>query len=183
MFPALGFQCLPPHSEGFRNLAQKNKNAILLVVGSGPLLHQFRKTAQKLQLDERVVFGGNISHHLMPEVMGLARVAVNYTSPDKPANRYRASIKVREYLAMGLPVATNLVGSDLIPFRPFLQLFDAGDLEGFALAVERGLEQGRSNAASREIRKNWAWEVVVNKFLQELQQRWEQPEVPLEIGG
>jgi glycosyltransferase involved in cell wall biosynthesis len=156
--------------EGFRNLAPKNKDAILLVVGSGPLLHQFRKTAQKLKLDERVVFAGNISHHLMPRVMELARVAVNYTSPENPANHCRASVKVREYLAMGLPVATNLVGSDLIPFRPFLQLFDAGDLEGFALAVRRGLEERGSDAASREIANNWAWEVVVKRFLQELQQ-------------
>jgi glycosyltransferase involved in cell wall biosynthesis len=139
-----------------------------LVIGSGPLLPLFKKAAERLQLDGAVVFGGQMKHEHMPKVMGLARAAVNYTPPENTASRYRASVKVREYLSMGLPVATNIVGSDLKSFSPFLNVFEAGDTEGFARAVEQALARGRREDAHREIKNNWAWEVVVGKFLSDL---------------
>jgi glycosyltransferase involved in cell wall biosynthesis len=155
--------------EGFHRLEKKNINVMLLVVGGGPLAHRFHQKVRHLRLEKMVLFFDQLPHRLMPEVMNLARVAVNYTSPDNPASRYRASVKVREYLAMGLPVATNFVGSDLTPFVPFLEVFKEGDVEAFALAVERVLDQGRSEEACRELREKWAWEVVVGRFLRELQ--------------
>jgi glycosyltransferase involved in cell wall biosynthesis len=104
----------------------------------------------------------------MPKVMKLARAAVNYNPPENQASRYRASVKVREYLAMGLPVATNIVGSDLSPFIPFLQVIEAGDIAGFAEAVERALARGRSEEARKDLENNWAWEMVVSRFLHQL---------------
>jgi glycosyltransferase involved in cell wall biosynthesis len=107
----------------------------------------------------------------MPEVMVLARAAVNYNPPENTAIRYRASVKVREYLNMGLPVATNIVGSDLEPFSPFLEVFEAGNTESFARAVEQVLARGWSEDAQRELKNNWAWEVVVGKFLNQLEEQ------------
>ena len=164
--------------EGFRHLANKDKDVTLLVVGSGPLLPTFQAKARELELNGRVVFAGFIPHRLMPEVMGLATAAVNYAPPENSANRYRASVKVREYLAMGLPIATNLVGSDLVPLRPFLQVFEAGDLNGFAIAVARALSQEQPNEACREIKRNLAWEVVIVSFLREFQQQTRQSVTP-----
>jgi glycosyltransferase involved in cell wall biosynthesis len=161
--------------EGFHRLEKKNVKVMLLVVGGGSLAHQFRQKVRQLRLDKMVVFSGQLPHRLMPKVMNLARVAVNYTPPDNPASRYRASVKVREYLAMGLPVATNFVGSDLTPFVPFLEVFKEGDVEGFAFAVERMLDQGRCEEACRELREKWAWEVVVGRFIREFQQQGAQP--------
>lgn len=156
--------------EGFRNLAEKGVDAILLVVGGGPLMPAFQEKARRLGLDGMVVFTGQLDHRCMPKIMRLARGAVNYLEPENSANRYRASVKVREYLCMGLPVATNMVGSDLTPFLPFLDVFAAGDVEGFARAVEQALARGRSEDAHRELKNNWAWEVVVGSFLRQLRQ-------------
>jgi hypothetical protein len=79
-------------------------------------------------------------------------------------------VKVREYLNMGLPVATNIVGSDLKSFSPLLEVFEAGNTESFARAVEQALERGWSEDAHRELKNNWAWEVVVASFLRQLRQ-------------
>ena len=156
---------------GFRKVAEKGPDTILLVIGGGPLLPLFKKEAERLHLNGKVVFGGQMKHELMPEVMGLARAAVNYTPPENTASRYRASVKVREYLNMGLPVATNIVGSDLEPFSPFLEVFEAGNTESFARAVEQALARGWSENAQRELKNNWAWEVVVGKFLNQLEEQ------------
>ena len=156
---------------GFRCLAEKGTGVILLVIGAGSLLPFFQQEVKRLGLKGKVVFGGQIEHKHMPKVMRLARAAINYTPPENVASRYRASVKVREYLSMGLPVATNLVGSDLNSFVEFLEVFEAGDIEGFAQAVEQALERGRNEDAHKDLENNWAWEVVVNNFLHQLPQR------------
>ena len=155
---------------GFRNVAEKSPDTILLVIGGGPLLPLFKKEAERLDLNGKVVFGGQMKHEVMPKVMGLARAAVNYTPPENTASRYRASVKVREYLNMGLPVATNIVGSDLKSFSPFLEVFEAGNTKSFARAVEQALARGWSEDAHRELKNNWSWEVVVASFLRQLRQ-------------
>ena len=157
--------------EGFRSLARKDPHLLLLVVGGGPLLPRFQAKTRGLGLNNRVVFAGHVDHRFMPRVMRFSRAAVNYLEPESLASRYRASVKVREYLTMGLPVATNVVGSDLSPFLPFLEVFATGDVEGFARAVEQALKRGVRRDAQEELRQNWAWEVVVDKFLSELRQR------------
>ena len=156
---------------GFRKVAEKGNDTILLVIGGGPLLALFKKEVERLHLNGKVVFGGQMEHELMPKVMGLARAAVNYTPPENTASRYRASVKVREYLNMGLPVATNIVGSDLKSFSPLLEVFEAGNTESFARAVEQALARGWSEDAQRELKNNWAWEVVVGKFLNQLEEQ------------
>ena len=153
---------------GLRYVAAKGTGVILLVIGGGSLLPSFQKEVKRLRLNGKVVFGGQIEHRHMPKVMGLARAAVNYTPPENVASRYRASVKVREYLNMGLPVATNIVGSDLKSFSPFLEVFEAGNTEGFARAVKQALAQGWSEDAQSELKNNWAWEVVVEKFLNQM---------------
>lgn len=155
---------------GFRRVAEKGNHVILLVIGGGSLLPLFQKEVKRLRLHGKVVFGGQVEHRHMPKVMGMARAAVNYTPPKNLASRYRSSVKVREYLSMGLPVATNLVGSDLNSFVEFLEVFEAGDIEGFAQAVEQALARGRNESAHRDLENNWAWEVVVSNFLHQLPQ-------------
>lgn len=155
---------------GFCKVAEKSNDTILLIIGSGPLLPLFKKEVERLHLNGKVVFGGQMKHELMPKVMGLARAAVNYTPPENAASRYRASVKVREYLNMGLPVATNIVGSDLKSFSPLLEVFESGNTESFARAVEQALARGWSENAQRELKTNWAWEVVVGNFLNQLRQ-------------
>jgi glycosyltransferase involved in cell wall biosynthesis len=154
--------------KGFKSLVEKRNDTILLVVGGGPLLPRFHQEVQAMGLNGMVVFAGQLHHNLMPKVMRLARAAVNYNPPENQASRYRASVKVREYLAMGLPVATNIVGSDLSSFTPLLQVFEAGDMEGFAAAVEWALAQGPKEDNDQELRENWAWEAVVGRFLHQL---------------
>ena len=157
--------------KGFKSLVEKRNDAILLVVGGGPLLPRFHQEVKGMGLNGMVVFAGQLHHNLMPKVMKLVRAAVNYNPPENQASRYRASVKVREYLAMGLPVATNVVGSDLNSFIPFLQVFEAGDMDEFVQTMERAIAQGRSQDSSRELRDNWSWEIVVGKFLHELKER------------
>ena len=154
--------------EGFKSLVEKRNDVILLVVGGGSLLPRFHQEVKGMGLNGMVVFAGQLHHNLMPKVMKLVRAAVNYNPPENQASRYRASVKVRECLAMGLPVATNIVGSDLNSFIPLLEVFEAGDMEGFAAAVERALAQGPKEDTDQGLRENWAWEAVVGRFLHQL---------------
>jgi len=110
-----------------------------------------------------------VPHEEMPDYFRCADVLVNYYD-DTPANHMRSSIKIREALACGLPVITNLVGEIKDIFQPYVYELKKGDPEGFDKAVLKALESPDARTArGREfVRKNYDWKVVAAKFNKDL---------------
>jgi len=79
--------------------------ARLLVVGDGR-----RRASLERQVGEHLPgmarFAGAVAHARVAAYYALADVALNYLEPTE-ANRYRASIKLREALAAGVPVVST----------------------------------------------------------------------------
>jgi glycosyltransferase involved in cell wall biosynthesis len=78
---------------------------------------------------------------------------------------------VREYLSAGLPVATNVAGSDLKSFEEFVEKFEPGDPISFARALECALKKGENPGARAKIGVRWSWDAVAKRFLKELSRR------------
>lgn len=79
--------------------------ARLLVVGEGRDRGKLEQRARAVLPAEFVRFAGAVPHARVPEYYALADVALNYLD-DTEVNRHRASIKLREALAAGVPVVT-----------------------------------------------------------------------------
>lgn len=148
---------------------ERQPSARLLVVGGGTRLEEFQKIARTLAHPESVIFVGSVPHEETPRYFALADLAVNYLAPND-ANPFRASIKVREALAAGIPVVTTRI-PDTERFADFVRLVDPGPATMFAKAIldelaapdreraGRGREflrqHGSFDAAVREVCEHW----------------------------
>ncbi len=117
----------------------------LLVIGHGVKQDRFRQIIAEAGVGERTLFPGYIPHEQVPSVLRACRAGLHYLRPGG-ANRYRAVMKIREYLAAGLPVAANASG-DAAEFAPFLGL--AEDLASLGREVEAAMA-GRADQQAAE---------------------------------
>ncbi len=77
------------------------------LIGGGPLEKWTKKIIKRLGL--QVVMTGLIPHEEIPRALNCLDVGVVYMT-DMPSNRARVSLKVIEYLAMGIPIVGKVVG-------------------------------------------------------------------------
>src|SRR5262249_7583185 len=97
---------LGPLLGALRIVAAERSDLRLLVVGDGTDRARFEAQAASELPRGFARFAGAVPHAEVARYYALADVALNYLE-DNEANRHRASIKVREALAAGLPVVTS----------------------------------------------------------------------------
>ncbi|MBI5014204.1 MAG: glycosyltransferase [Deltaproteobacteria bacterium] len=144
--------------------AASDERRAVLVVGGGSRLAELRERTGCLVGGDKVVFAGPVPHEEVPRYLGLCVAGFNYMA-DTRANRCRASIKVREYMAAGLRVVCNPVG-------------ELGDLEGLFVSyrtpegIAAALEQalGDDTQGQRERARAWVedrcdWDRIAATFL------------------
>jgi len=143
--------------------------ARLLVVGDGRHRSRLERAARAHLPGAFVRFAGTVAHADVPDYYALADVALNYLEPTE-ANRYRASIKLREGLAAGVPVvssrtpdAERFAAWVRLPARPEAQAFvdeviaelAAPDRARAAAGREWLAEHMTADAAIRPIAERW----------------------------
>lgn len=128
----------------------------VLVLGRGCRMEAFRQQACRPGLEDRLLFFGYANHHQVPAILAGCRAGLHYMRPGG-ANDYRAVMKIREYLAAGLPVVANDSG-DAAEFAPFLLL--AGELTGYPDLLAQALAgeaADRTAAGQRYVLEELAW--------------------------
>jgi glycosyltransferase involved in cell wall biosynthesis len=150
---------------GLRNLidlVQRNQDMVLRVAGSGDAALVLAS-----QTAERTEFKGYLSHkEIMEETAASDFVAALY-EPSRPINRFAASNKVAEALAVGRPVIVN---KELEIVR-LLEQYDCAVFVDYDRTADIGplLKGLRSNAsryrkmclnARRAYEENYAWETI-----------------------
>jgi len=154
---------LAPTLEAVRDVIGQRKDARLLVIGGGARLDEYRRMAGDMGIGDEVIFTGYVSHDQVPRYMALGDVALNYLE-DNEANKYRAPIKVREYLALGIPVVCNLVG-DTYLFAEYVLAFS--DLDEYRAQILRALEERdevKIEAGRTFVAQNYDWPKIVPEF-------------------
>jgi glycosyltransferase involved in cell wall biosynthesis len=146
----------------------KDDNVLLLVAGGGPLLQRYRKAAAKRGLMTRAVFLGPVERSRAAEYIMAADLCLVYYN-EEPVNRYRASMKLREYLAMSRPVVATGVG-EIKDFKKILYLCRPTP-KAFAAEIIKHLKNldKREKKGYKVIRKNYEWGKETRKFLKFLQ--------------
>lgn len=136
---------------------------ILLVVGGGPRLAEFRRLAESSGGDVR--FTGYLDHSEALDVMSRADVALNFLE-DSYANRFRSPIKLREYLALGRKVVATDVG-DTSLFGSVIRLVKPS-VEDCARAIQAALQDDRPVDAEKVLLHHGHWPTLIQRFLEEL---------------
>jgi len=152
-----------------KNIIKKRGDLRLIVVGGGEYLDHYKKFAKSLGIETHVIFTGFVDHEDIPEYLAISDVAVNYLEGNL-VNKYRSSIKVREYLASGIPVVCNVVSEDLEQFSKYLNSFETGNLKGMGRQILKAIEKPNKGKISRgkEFVKKWDWDIIVKDFERKL---------------
>ena len=161
---------LGPLLATLRVVAAERSDVQLLVVGDGRDRPRLEEQAAAMLPKDFVRFAGSVPHRDVAGYFGLATVALNYLE-DTDANRHRASIKVREALAAGVPVVTSRT-PDAERFAEFVRLPDGPGAAAFAATVLRELDVPRREAAARGA----AWlaaHATADVAIREIAERWE----------
>ncbi len=141
----------------------------LLVIGGGELQPELERKAEALGVKDRVRFTGYLPHEEALAYMRRGSIAVNFLLSHEPRDRYRSQIKVREYLALGLPVVSSR-GGDIELFGDFVEIAeDAGDFarKVEAVAADPAAAARRAAAGRDWVLKNFAWPAVTAAWLRE----------------
>lgn len=144
-------------------IASAKREVKVLVLGEGEKVNGAKERVAAAGLGPRFVFPGYVEHRLVPGLLRLSRVALNYLEPTL-TNRCRASLKLREYLAAGLPVVTNLLGGDRV-FGPYVE--EVSSTEEIPAAISSLLADPRADRVSRGkgfVMERFAWPVVARSL-------------------
>ncbi|OAT80990.1 glycosyl transferase family 1 [Bacillus sp. MKU004] len=126
----------------------KNQQIKYVICGQGPMEHDLRLLAQKLNVDDKVYFIGYRSD--IPELCKAADLFAF------PSYREGLSLSLMEAIASGLPiVCSNIRGnSDLVNGGKGGYLIEPDDVSGFKIAINKIIEQHtlRENMIKENIR-------------------------------
>lgn len=145
-------------------------SARLLVVGDGRVRSSLERTAHRQLPSGFACFVGTVAHAEVPRYYALADVALNYLEATE-ANRYRASIKLREALAARVPVVTSRT-PDAERFEAWARLAVRPGVEAFVdevLAELAAPDRGRADAGREWLAANGTADVAVRQIAE----RWE----------
>lgn len=148
---------------------EAHPKAQLIVAGGGPDEARFRALAAGL--GGQVRFLGSLRPEGVAEALASCDLGLSAYS-DNPGNQHRVPMKVAEYLALGLPVVTNLIPG-LAALRPYVVATALTPL-AFGSAVDRALTPAARAQAKRGqafVRKTLAWDKVAQDFLAQLRSR------------
>ena len=151
----------------FRAVADKIKNAKLLIVGAGNELPALYQRAERLGLASHVVFTGRVPHAEVLRYFSLLDVVV---LPRKPyaVCKLVSPLKPFEAMAMRLPLIVSDVDalSEMFEHGETALIHEAGDHESLAdaiikLAENPSLRSYLSENAFKQVRPNSQWNKVV----------------------
>jgi len=151
-----------------KDIARNKKDLKLLIIGGGSHLEFYRNMSSRIGIADKVVFTGYLKHTEVPKYMKLGDVALNYFE-NPEMNKYRSPIKIREYLALGIPVVCN-GGGDSELFSRFIDI--CPDMEGYKAKILEVLDNppySRIDEARQFILRQYDWKECLRHFDSELQ--------------
>jgi len=162
---------LEPVMQTWRKVLCDIPDATLLIVGGGPLRQHFEQMAEQYELSRHLHFIGEVRHDEVPSYFAVADVALVYFS-ERLVNKYRCSLKLREYFAAGVKVVCN----DFAEFKDYEHLTYQSDsrIDSFAamiVSVLRNGGDGRERTAQEYTRKHLHWPLIVESMVAEINRR------------
>lgn len=140
----------------------------LLLVGDGLRKKEFQNLAKNLGFFEKTIWTGLVSQEKVIDFVSLGDACLVYYQ-DRQANYFRASLKLREYLALGKKVVCNDVG-ELKDFRKYTYQTSLR-LSGFAkmiIKVMLGFGDKREIKGKNFVRRKYGWEKIGRDFAKKL---------------
>jgi len=149
----------------FSELSKKEKMKFI-VVGGGIKLEKYKKLARKLDI-KNIEFTGYVLPEKTAEFISKADACIVHY-PEIEANKYRASMKIREYLAMEKPAVCNSFG-DLKKFKKYTYQFNSKNLnEAVQICFKALKSDGREKSGYKYVRENMSWDKIAKGIVKRI---------------
>jgi len=139
--------------------------AHLFIAGSGPEEKSLRRLAQKLNIQNRILFLGNVSHDELSRYYAISHVFV------RPSRSEGLGSAFLEAMAAGLPVIGTKVGGipDILQHNfngLFCEVDDAEDLVQKIKRLVHDLDFGRNLGLNgrRLVEENYSWDKIAQRM-------------------
>jgi glycosyltransferase involved in cell wall biosynthesis len=141
----------------------KKEEIILVIAGGGPLLSRYKRAARSAGVMEKTVFLGPVDREKAVNYMAASDLCLVYYN-EAPVNKYRASMKLREYLALSKNVVADGVG-EIKNFRDVIYMSRPTVL-AYAAEIKKRLKtlDKRAKKGYKLIRNEYNWGVEAGKF-------------------
>ena len=118
--------------EAFAAVQKQVPDAILEVIGDGPLREECYTLVKKLNIKDSVIFHGSLPHDEVIKSFEKARCFIQHSITADDGDREGTPVAVLEAMGMGLPVVSTFHGgiSDVIENRVTGSLVEENDIEG-----------------------------------------------------
>jgi len=151
--------------EAFKLIINQDKNIKLIIVGGGPDVKYYKNLVKEMGLENFVDMTGYIdSQEKITQYLNIADACVVYY-PAEDFNKYRCSMKLREYLAVGIPAVCNNFG-DLSNFKEYTYSFNTGDMQAFKKMISKAIygPDGREKKGKEFVKSNMSWDSITKKI-------------------
>lgn len=140
----------------FADIAQQNKDAVLLLVGGGEMKDELVQLAEQYGIEQQVIMPGRIPHERIAGVYSLIDILA-YPRYSMRLTELVTPLKPLEAMAMGKALVASNVGGhkELIQDGKTGILFKAGSVDALADALKRILTDSNVKAALEENGKQW----------------------------
>lgn len=150
--------------KAFSQIAEKESDVVLLLVGGGEMEVELKKLISTLNLTNRVILPGRISHERVPGVYAIIDILA-YPRYSMRLTELVTPLKPLEAMAMGKALVASDVGGhkELIKDGETGLLFKAGSEQGLAEALLELLNNGSQREKLQKngmiwVRKNQTWQ-------------------------
>lgn len=135
-----------------KNLSKRFPKIRLLIIGTGDYQKELEKYIKRLNFSDKVEFLGRRKHGEVLEILSSCGAGIAIYTREYPWTEFGDSMKVREYLACGLPV----IVSDVVSTSDNIRKYNAGfvlekDARNFEEAIEKLFSD---NKLYESLRKN-----------------------------
>lgn len=125
MLPMHGFDRLVAGVAKY--LGEKRERAIkVYIVGDGPQLNLYKRLANELNIDNSIEFTGQLSGKELDSIFDKCAVAIGSLGLHRNGLQRLSTLKNREYVSRGLPVA-YATSDNLLDSQPFALLLPSND--------------------------------------------------------
>jgi glycosyltransferase involved in cell wall biosynthesis len=156
--------------EAFADLHREVRDTRLLLVGDGAERESLETLARALGVADAVVFAGAAAHTELPSYVAAMDTAVVTARADQ--NFHYSPLKMREYLAAGVPVIAPRIGEIARTLTDGVDalLYEPGDRSAFAACMRRVADDrdlgGSLGKAGRQLMlRTGTWAVQLDRLL------------------
>ncbi|HEX20385.1 MAG TPA: glycosyltransferase, exosortase A system-associated [Acidiferrobacteraceae bacterium] len=158
--------------EAFAKIAQQQTDAMLLLVGGGPVESELKKQIEKLGIGDRVVMPGRLPHQQVPGLYALCDVLV-YARYANRLTELVTPLKPLEAMAMGKALIASNIGGHrtLITHDETGLLFEPENSDNLAKALDQVLTDDAYRLRLEQtgqawVRENRTWDKTTAVYIE-----------------